>query len=37
MQLDGNTPVISGAASGIRRASAEASAEAGAYVLLGDL
>lgn len=37
MRLDSKTAVISGAASGIGRATAEAFAEAGAHVFLGDL
>ena len=37
MRLDGKTAVITGAASGIGRATAEAFAQAGAHVLLGDI
>jgi 2-hydroxycyclohexanecarboxyl-CoA dehydrogenase len=37
MRLDGKTAVVSGAASGIGRATAEALAAAGAYVVLGDI
>ena len=37
MKLDGKTAVISGAASGIGRATAEALAQAGAHVFLADL
>ena len=37
MRIDGKTAVITGAASGIGRATAEALAAAGAYVVLGDI
>ena len=37
MRVDGKTAVITGAASGIGRATAEALAAAGAYVVLGDI
>jgi 2-hydroxycyclohexanecarboxyl-CoA dehydrogenase len=37
MQLDGKTAVVTGAASGIGRATARSLAQAGAYVLLGDI
>jgi 2-hydroxycyclohexanecarboxyl-CoA dehydrogenase len=37
MRVDGRTAVITGAASGIGRATAEALAAAGAYVVLGDI
>jgi 2-hydroxycyclohexanecarboxyl-CoA dehydrogenase len=37
MKLDGKTAVITGAASGIGRATADAFAQAGAHVLLGDI
>lgn len=37
MRLDGKTAVVTGAASGIGRATAEALADAGAHVVLGDI
>lgn len=37
MRLDGKTAVVTGAASGIGRATAETLAQAGAHVLLGDI
>src|SRR5512147_1408152 len=37
MRFDGKTALVSGAASGIGRASADAFAQAGAHVLLADL
>ena len=37
MRLDGKTAVVTGAASGIGRATAQALAQAGAHVLLGDI
>ena len=37
MRLDGKTAVVTGAASGIGRATAQSLAQAGAYVLLGDI
>ena len=37
MKLNGKTAVVTGAASGIGRATAEKLAEAGAHVILGDL
>ena len=37
MRLDGKTAVVTGAASGIGRATATTLAQAGAHVLLGDI
>jgi len=37
MRLDGKTAIVTGGASGIGRATAEALAEAGAFVVLGDI